>query len=419
MQYDAKQQQLEFMSKQEGRKLAMLAVVLVVGLGYLFSRPHVPLPAAEDMPGVAVQPPTTQDAERVLQTMQRVEEEQRAGVAHVVTRTEVDPDVLASVEDFALDVVEEPAFYQMVAKVHAMSDEQLAAAPEQGGTWTWDQLRTDVGRAQARGKFATLKGRFWTPLFQRVLEEYPNEAGLAWVWQGTFRSQNRGIFVTITDKTFEPKPGPYGDNIELTGVFLKIYRFTPSDTEEGEQIAFPHLIVKSVRRLPQTTALERETHPAAPVLAVFVVIVGIAMFIYVRGSRKGEARFEAWRAEKVRLRARAALGARLDEAAAAAAATDAAAPPPPATETAAAPASAPAPEAAPAPTPEAGPVPEAAPAPAPEAGPVPEAAPAPAPETAPASAPEATPSASESPATAADAAPPPAADEPPPAAPPG
>lgn len=401
---DAKQQQLEFMSKQESRKLALLAIVLVVGAGYLFTRPHVPLPTAEELElGVEVQPPTGQDPQRVLQTMERLEQEQRAGVAHVVTRREVDPDVLASVEDFALDVVEEPAFYQMLARVHSMSDEELAAAPATGGTWTWEQLNTEDGRARARGKFATLQGRCWIPLYQRVLETYPNEAGLAWVWQGLFRTQNRGFFVTITDKTFDPKHGPYGDNLELTGAFLKVYRYTPASTEQGEQAAYPHLIVKSIRRLPQTTELARETHPAAPVLAVLVVIAGIAMFIYVKGSRKGEERFEAWRAEKVRLRARAALGARLDEAAAAAAAAPAPAsadaapavppttePPPvavpaPPTETPAAPeppaaiAPTPAPDVAPAPTPDVAPeappapAPDAAPAPAPDAGPAPEA----------------------------------------------
>ncbi|MCW8139636.1 MAG: hypothetical protein KIT58_12130, partial [Planctomycetota bacterium] len=197
---DVKQQQLELMSRQEGRKLFMLLLVLVMGLSWLFTRPHTPMPTPADGPaevGVAVQPPA-QDAARVLTTLARVEERERVGEpAPVITGVfEPDPQVLAAVDDTVMDLVEEPAFYQMLAAVRSRPDEERDRLPELVGTFTWEQLNHDAGRAQARGKYVKVTGRFITPLFQRVLERYPNEADLAWVWQGMFRSQGRGYFVT-------------------------------------------------------------------------------------------------------------------------------------------------------------------------------------------------------------------------------
>jgi hypothetical protein len=309
MSYKPEAERADFMSRGERHKLVIMVAVLGLIVGVVFQGGRIqsgpvegipvspgPRPrAVEPEPGMI--PRAGQDAARALSTLQRYEEERARGASAPAAAAPFvyDPTIVAQVQDGALDVVEEPAFYQLVARLHFMSDEELAAAPQAHGTFLWDDLKQPAGRDAARGKFVHLRGELLIPLFQRVLERYPNETGtdLAWVWQGVLRSSDyRGYFVTITDKTFDPEPG---EPIELTAAFLKGYRF---ETGEGVK-SMPHVVARSVRRLPPLVRGDAMHHPMLLVATGVLAGIALAVVLYGAGSRRGARAFEAWRQRRL------------------------------------------------------------------------------------------------------------------------
>ncbi len=304
MSYEPRVERTPAMSRGERTKLVVMVAVFGLAAGLLTSLKTPgggtapegievsPGPRAAIDPGMT--PRTGQDAVKALATLQRHEQEQAArtgGQPAPVTTFVYDPTIVAQVQDGALDVVEEPAFYQLVARLHFMSDEELERAPELHGGFTFEQLKSPEGRDAARGRFIHLKGELLIPLFQRVLERYPNETGtdLAWVWQGVLRSSDyRGYFVTVTDKDLDPDPG---EPIELVAAFLKAYRF---ETAEGIK-TMPHVIAKRVRRLPPLVQRDAMHDPLLFGVAGAFLFVVLAVWLYARGSRTGAERFERWR----------------------------------------------------------------------------------------------------------------------------
>lgn len=321
---DAKRAHQELMTRQETWRMAFMGGLLLVALVYIFTRPAVaPLPGDSQTlltgdGGIKVRPPQL-DARAVRDTLAAHDQATREAPTQAPgppPRVFADPKVLEAVKDGEpIDEVEEPAFYQLVAQVHGMSDAEIDAAPVTSGTWTWESLRSEPGRLQARGKFAKLYGRFLTPLYQRVLMKYPNESGLAWVWQATFRVHDRGFFLTITDKDFEPKTWPQDDPIQLTGVFLKVHAFRPVSTDVREVHSMPHVICKRIERMSPTLMPKREQGPQGLILVGIVLASMLCMWLYVRAGKKGDARFDAWRARRNREKTLEALKNSLDQAA--------------------------------------------------------------------------------------------------------
>lgn len=355
-------------SRGELIRMIGMGVGLLLAVWFVF-RPSTSGPAPEPLVGLtAEEGPRVHNDPRLAQaTLERKAQEEERGEVAVVSSADfqLDRSVFAGIDDSALEVVEEPAFYQLVAFLHHMPDEELGQAPTKHGAFEWEQLhgKDRVGIERARGKFITVRGRFVTRLFQRVLARYPNEAGLAWVWQGTFRAQNRGYFVTITDKDFDPAHGPYGTPVELTGAFLRIYRYQPEDPEADVK-SLPHLVVKRIKRVEAAFDI-RERYPrfVGWIMGGLLALAFAGLLLYARTARRGDAQALAWlRAQQ---RKRLERGGRPPARPAASAQTapqPTAAAPPPATPNAATPPVAePAPVASP---------PVAEPAPAPVAPPV-------------------------------------------------
>lgn len=305
----------EFMTRSEGRRLFAMAVLLVVIFAWLleatFNSGQPTPPSGVDVsihPGAGPGPAPGevplhsgpyQDSRKVLEALRR-SEAARASGAPVASATpfSFDPAVLQTADEGrreSVDVVEEPALYHLAALVHRMSDEELRAAPERRGTWDWTDLKDARARQAARGKFRTIQGRFLVPLWQRVLERYPNEADLVWVWQGILRVKNRGYFVTITDKNFEPRIGQTGTIVEIDAAFLKIHAY---ETEKGIK-SYPHVIAKSFRKLEPPPPWDYMNSELIWGAVVAFVIAAILVTLYARGSRRSARQFDAWRHKRL------------------------------------------------------------------------------------------------------------------------
>jgi hypothetical protein len=293
------------MSRAEGRKLFVMVAVLLVMIGYLFqSSFKVPVEGETGIP-VRAAPPIGhagpyQDAAKALDTLraqERADEAKRRGVSEIPSvqaEYRFDQAVLDRVEDYGLDVVEETGLYHLAAHMRRQSDEELAKSAKDE-PWDWTALRTPEGRKASRGKVRTLQGRFLIPLWQRVLERYPNEIGVAWVWQGIFRVQNRGYYVTITDKTFEPEIGPSGTIIEFEAAFLKGHAY---DTEQGIK-RFPHVVVKKMRKVAPRPEWDYMNSEIVWGAMLAFVVGGFLVFLYARGSAKSGKEFDAWRHKRL------------------------------------------------------------------------------------------------------------------------
>ena len=343
MAYDPKVERSEFMSRSESRKLLLMGAALLLLVAWIVQS-GLSGPAGGEgpegipvrpgpRPGASALPPPglRQDSRAVLETLRRVEEERLRAEAEAPADPSApttspgapepaappaaqppaaparsaaaqafvyDPEVVAQTVDGEIDLVEEPAFYQVLARVHFLSEDEVARAPAELGAFDWTDLHTPEGVAKARGKFLTVRGRFWIPLWQRVLERYPNETGteVAWVWQGIFRSQNRGFFVTITDKNLEPEIGPEGDEVELTVALLKAFRFKALN---GEVMSYPHVIARSIRRVEPPPARDPMNDPMLWGAVGVILVIGLVVFAYAKGSSRGERRFEDWRRKRI------------------------------------------------------------------------------------------------------------------------
>jgi len=296
----------QFLTRNEGRKLFVMAVVLITMVIYLFqsgfktddpNQGGVPI----TLPGIGMTTEPhelpTQDPVKVRDALLRSEDAKTGGAKPAAEFT-YDPKILQTVLEGgpeALNVVEEPALYHLAALVHGMSDEELAAAPKTHGTWTWTSLRSPEGRVAARGKFRRIQGRFLIPLTQRVLETYPNEADLVWVWQGILRVQNRGYFVTITDKNFEPEIGPAGTIIEVDAAFLKGHAY---ESRRGV-VQLPHVIVKKFHKVTPPKDWDYMNSELIWGAVIAFVIGSFLMVVYARRSRASAARFDDWRQKRL------------------------------------------------------------------------------------------------------------------------
>jgi hypothetical protein len=318
------------MSRNESRKLVLMGLALLFMVLFLVrgsldrdSRGPQEEPGVVVKPGprpggsVAVDPLVgelrpSQDPAVAVKTLQALEDEREAGNAPAPLPFEPSQERLHQVRDLALDLVEEPGFYELLARVQRMSDEELAKAPEAVGTFTHRDFLPPPGfdKARARetgsyphldavrGHFVHMRGRFATFLFQRVLADYPNEAGLAWVWQGMFvGTGGHPYFVTILDKTFEPVYGQNGEPIQLTGAFLKLYSYQPVGDDETPKTV-PHLIVKRIERAKPLPKWDYMVDTKLWVGgAVFLLFLGLTA-LYARASRKSTDELERWRRER-------------------------------------------------------------------------------------------------------------------------
>ena len=298
----------EFMSRSEGRKVFVMLALLVVMGAYTFRGAFHKSPGPSDplQEGVPVKPPGAnpgpighagpyQDARKALETLRKHEEAKRKGAPISSASFTFDPEKLQEVQDGALDVVDEPALYHLAAYVRSLSDEDVQQELETKGSWTWKQLNTETGRDAARGKFKTIQGRFLIPLWQRVLERYPNEADLAWVWQGIFRVQNRGYFVTITDKNFEPEIGLSGTIVELDAAFLKGHAY---ESELGVK-RMPHVVARSMRKVTPPKQWDYMNSELIWGSVVAFALIGALVFAYARASSRSEKKFDEWRHKRL------------------------------------------------------------------------------------------------------------------------
>src|SRR5262245_30841811 len=118
------EQKLDLISKSEKRRLLLMGGLFVLAFTWVFMRPHTPLDVhGNDGAVIPVKPPSL-DPALALETLRRREAEETAGAVAPIQSFQVDRDVLLSVKDGELDVVEEPAFYQLLARVHSLSDDE-------------------------------------------------------------------------------------------------------------------------------------------------------------------------------------------------------------------------------------------------------------------------------------------------------
>ena len=136
--------------------------------------------------------------------------------------------------------------------------------------------------AANRGKVQRLYGRILS-YWQRVLDQYPNNSGLAWVWQAFVQTDDGIFMVVITDKNSEPEIGRNtGDSIEIDAVFAKGYRYTSS--KKGT-LSVPLLVGRDFKRIRSATYDEAYPLPlvyAMTFITLFMIFGAVAVHYYYK-----------------------------------------------------------------------------------------------------------------------------------------
>jgi len=181
--------------------------------------------------------------------------------------------------------MEDNIFYYFLHRVHGESGESLtrqkAEFPE------YRSLVNPEVCQRYRGQVKRLNGRLLS-YWQRVLERYPNDAGLAWVWQAFMQTDEGMFMVVITDKQIEPEVGRLtGDSVQIDAVFVKGYEYT---AQKDVVLRVPLFVGRDFKRL--TTRSYQEAYPY-PIVYAMVFILGLlgisALFVhlYFRRVDKG------------------------------------------------------------------------------------------------------------------------------------
>lgn len=263
----------EALSRAEGRKLVVMFVLFVICSAFAV---QLLLP----------EPKRPDDAPRGIPlTEEEMQEMDKRFIAEVKIKPFVENEnVEKTAQDFAQDQFEDDIFHYYIHKVHQSTDQELASQ------FSGENIKytdfNDLEKIQEnRGKVQRLAGRILS-YWQRVLQRWPNNSGLAWVWQAMVQTDDGIYMVVITDKDFEPEIGRlHGDSIEIDAVFIKGYQYS---SKKGT-LRMPLMAGRDFKRIRSATYDESYPLPLAYAMTIITLIMifgGFLIHFYYKRADK-------------------------------------------------------------------------------------------------------------------------------------
>lgn len=274
-------------SKNEGRKLLVMAVLLLISIFYV-GKLILPKQIEQEAKEIG----------RGLPDQVLIQLQQRAGaVEEEPVPFKEDQGLVEGIVDFQQDVLEDDTLYYYLHKMTTETPESLAAKVE---PMPYQGFADDDKRKALRGKVRRINGRI-VDYWQRVLERYPNDAKLAWVWQAYVESEDGHFMVIMTDKKIEPAVGRFiGDAVSVDAMFVKGYQYTPRDEKKRRgAIRVPLFMGRDFKIIRTRTYEEAYPYPIAYAMVVvsagvFVILV-FALLYFRRNDRDFEAQHRSMR----------------------------------------------------------------------------------------------------------------------------
>ncbi|MFH1708819.1 MAG: hypothetical protein ABIF71_13005 [Planctomycetota bacterium] len=241
----------------------------------------------------------------VFKYLRRVAYDPLAGIKAYVPGLRLgDPEVWAMADDQLTDVIEQEPYYHALELLTAISDADLEACVDPELTYP-DLMRYTLRAEQNRGKVYRLEGQLLLveerridPL-REVTAKVPNSP---FVYIGQ-------VMETASRKPFTfralsiPKALHAGDQVEITGVYVKIYTY-PNRQGGGHMTRTPLVMARMVVRFEQGPTWM----PIAGGMAALLLILlgGLALFER-RKQAESEARIEIILKNRVRRAREAAV----------------------------------------------------------------------------------------------------------------
>ncbi len=207
-------------------------------------------------------------------------------------------DVLATVEDRKVDVIEDDAYYYLLHQVASLSDDEIAKLAD--GKIGFDQLKADP--AAYRGKFVTVRGRLLNS-WQEVTNRWPNKANAPWIWMFTLLDGNKPIRVAVLDKEREYVVGSQGgEPVEVTGAFFKVHAYLSESEENTQPFEMPFIIARRVRPIRGPTFIESYPYGTAYTAVGAIALTALVLAIALWRGKKASAELDRQLLEKRKAR---------------------------------------------------------------------------------------------------------------------
>ena len=298
----------------EWRRLIFLAMVVILGLSYLSARlqrweekesePKAERPLRSRDPDVALGERARlllqggESPERVVERMDRERGElsqDDAVTGDAGNPFEEDPSILAAVEDWKVDVIEQEAFYYLLQQVQEVElSEQRQRADSD--SVRWQEMKE--APATCRGRFVQVKGRV-IKSWQQLTEQFPNRSGLPWVWMYVVADGRKGYMVAVAEKIREVRAGPNGDAVQLTGVFFKGHAYLTESEERGTRPrGLPLLVARQLDPLHMPNYLESYPVEMAWIAVSAIVLAALVLGVALWRSRQSSQEFEQRQLER-------------------------------------------------------------------------------------------------------------------------
>lgn len=270
------QEEAEAFSRQEGRKVIVMCVLFGITAVYV-TQLLFPGPIERKKQfGKKLD-------DQVMVQLKKKMQEQGTEVKPFVQN----PGVLESAKDFELDQFEDTTLHYFLHRVHNKeTKESLEKQCLDVDSIQYKSFVKPEKCAEMRGRTLRLNGRIISS-WQRVLATYPNDSGLAWVWQHLMQDNNGIYMVVITDKDSEPEIGrTNGDIVQIDAVFCKGYRFS---SENKGNLAVPLVVGRDFKRMRTKTYDEAYPYPLAyamTAITLFMVLGAFILFTVISRSDK-------------------------------------------------------------------------------------------------------------------------------------
>ena len=162
------------------------------------------------------------------------------------------------------------AFYYCIHRMASMTEEEISSLPIQ--QYEWSEFNDHKFRDDTRGKILKVHGDLAT-LQRRIMQgETAKKYGLENIeyWQGAINDDEGHLYLfAVTDF---PDNTCVDDEIELTGMFYKVWIYT---TQTGKEACNVYLIAKNFRKLPPKVL------SALPIAKIICCIFFILLCLFI------------------------------------------------------------------------------------------------------------------------------------------